>query len=119
MENKVSLVDGLIHIDYGGKQTPETIDALIVEAGKITPKLREDKHPVLFLVDVSNIGELTASARLRAVKFLKEADYDRIATFGGSPFIASMNNLMMNAMRQRDKLGYFNSREEAVTWLRK
>ena len=119
MSNKIELTDNLIRITYGGDQTVETIANLERDVVALADKLKSDGKPVLYVVDIDHIGKLTSSARMRAVKFVKEAEYDKIATFGGSTFMQSMNNLLIRGLQKSHKLGYFKTEAEALQWLRK
>lgn len=118
MKNEIRVADGIIRFTYHGKQTAETIAESGKELADSIDAQRESGGPILVLVDISDLGGLTTGARFKAIDIVKAIDFDKMATFGGSPLMQGMNNLVKKALKKGDRLGYFQTESEAAEWLK-
>lgn len=119
MGNKIYLGnDGLIHGVYSGDQTYETIAQGTKQFTRLIEKVRSEGKPALILVDLANVGRQDSKARKAGVDGFLSMKYDKIAMFGGSPFLRNVANLIVKAIGRTEGVKFFRGQEEAVGWLR-
>lgn len=83
----------------------------------IKSKITDFSGKVDYLIDMSDIGHSSLSARVAAVSNLHDLRIRRQALFGGSPFTRHMLNLMIHGIKKAGIIKHFESREEALVWL--
>ena len=109
--------DGLIHNCYVGIQTKATLIKAKEELQKITGKLRKEGKPVHVLTNIVRLGKLNVEARMFAVEFIKEVDFDKVAIFGNHMIAEPLVNMIIIASGRGYKMKYFISEEDARSWL--
>lgn len=107
----------IIRLTYHGDQTTDTLDESRKEAVKVIAEQRNAGKPILFLVDLREMGDINVEARSTAIENTKNIEFDRSASFGASPFIRSVTRIVIRAAEKRDKMGYFETEGEALAWL--
>jgi hypothetical protein len=111
--------DGFIHHVYEGDQTYSIVQSDVEKIIALSAQFRKEKKSVRVLGDYSRIGYADSGARKAASEALKEADYDKIALFGTNMFHTVAANLIIIASGKSRKIKVFNSRQNAVKWLKK
>jgi len=106
--------EGLIHNDYVGAQTAETVQTVVDETGPLIERLRAQRRPVLILVDASKITHQDAGARRVASAALVHWSFNKIAVFGAKRYIRYVAMLIIKALGKGATMGYFETREQAV-----
>src|SRR5687768_11655097 len=102
--------DGIVEIIYHGDQNIETMQELIA---LIKSLISELPGKVDYLIDVSDAGHSTLSARRAVFAALKQLRIHRQAIFGGNTYIKSLINMMIRAVGKNSAFRYFGSRAEA------
>ena len=116
--NKIYLgEDGIINGIYAGDQTEETIKNGTEEFTKLIDEVRSEGKKAFLLVDLTSVGHQDSNARKAGVEGFLSMRYDKIAMFGGSPFLRNVANLIVKAIGRTDKVKFFKTQEEAVKWL--
>ena len=110
--------DGFVHLDYVGEQTYQTAKADQAPMDVLVKKLHGEGKKAYILVDATNVPKQDSGARRAAVEIVLSVPYDRVALYGGSPFIRNVAGLIVKAVGKSHKFGFFNTKEEAVKWLR-
>ena len=119
MNNQVYLGDdGFIHLDYKGEQNYQTAKADQEPMDKLVRMLHQQGKKAYILVDATNVPKQDSGARKAAVEIVLSVPYDRVALYGGSPFIRNVAGLIVKAVGKSHKFGFFATREEAVKWLK-
>lgn len=109
--------DGLIHNHYIGKQTVTSLKNAHDDLITITTSLRKKGKRVLVLTDITRLGSLTLEARMFAVDFIKDIDFDKVAIFGNYILAEQIVNVIIMASGRGYKMKYFNSEKDAKLWL--
>jgi UDP-N-acetylmuramyl pentapeptide synthase len=116
MSNHVSLKNDLIETAYIGDQTYDTIMPIVEQTKQIAKQLRDRGRPVLILVDTTAIGRTGEGVQRASRQALKSFDFDRIAVFGGSNFVAAIVPAIASMLGIRN-LRYFADEAAARRWL--
>lgn len=107
--------DGVIEVRYHGDQTEEIVSLLVQSLEK---ELSKTSGKVDYLIDLSDVGKTSLSARMAVVSQLKRLRINHQAVFGGSLFIKKLMNFMILASSKGGNIKYFGTRVEAVNWLK-
>lgn len=119
MPNRVEFDSNeFISLIYEGDQDESRLKQTIDESGKMMEQLKKDQKPVLVLVDLSHMGKLHTMARHIGEKSLRTQPFDRLAIFGWDIFTKYVVNLIIIASGKSDQAKFFNSRDEAINWLK-
>lgn len=109
---------GIVNVLLEGKQTYQAIRHASDEMDALSSKLRREGKPVYVLVDISKMGGHDSGARREGYERLFTIYYDKFAMFGGGLFLKSVANLVVKATKLGNKVKVFNTREEAIRWLK-
>jgi len=119
MANRVFLAkDGLIHNVHVGDQTGYSIAIMVDQVLELAGQLRTKHQPVLWLVDFTKLGHQDTDARRAASIGLRKIGYDRLAAFGGDPYLRYIVNLVARASGKFDRTRYFATQAEALAFLK-
>jgi hypothetical protein len=118
MQNKVYLDDGIIVIEVIGDQDEESVEHMGQEIDALITGQRKLGRPALLLDNLLKIGAVDSDTRKLVVQLAKRLDYDRAAMLGKGGIMRFGTNLMLRATRQSYKLRYFESADDAKSWLR-
>ena len=117
--NKVYLgEDGIIHNDYFGDQTSETVERVNKENTPLAKKLREQKKRVLIMGDFIGMKKVSLGARKTGYGMIMSLPYEKIAVFGTTLFLKYLTNFVMKATGKADTIRFFSNKEEASAWLK-
>ena len=113
---------GFIEQHFVGSQTPQEVHKAIADLKRITRRLHKEGKPVLILVDVNRVtkidlGPKMLKARVAGMKAMRSIEYKRAAVYGPLTVQVLVNTLALVA-GVRDKIRVFDSRIDAVRWLR-
>jgi ferredoxin-fold anticodon binding domain-containing protein len=109
--------DCLIHNIYAGDQTIATLKDAYENLLDLSLKLRRKNKPVHVLTDISRLGKLNLEARLFAVEFIKNMDFDKVAICGNHFMAERMVNYIIIASGRGYKMKYFSNEKDAKLWL--
>ncbi|MBI3283103.1 STAS/SEC14 domain-containing protein [Candidatus Curtissbacteria bacterium] len=120
MPNQVFLdQDGFIHNIYQGDQTRESVEAVVNKNNQLVAKLRQQNRPVLVLADLTQLGQSSLGSRQASAEALKNEDFDKVALFGANIFMKHVGNFIITASGQDQRAKMFNTKDEAIGWLKK
>lgn len=109
--------DGILHNIYVGNQTVNTLTSAHDELLEITTALREQGKRIIVLTDIRKLGKLNVEARMYAVDFIKDIDFDKVAIFGNHMLAEQMVNFIIIASGRGYKMKYFSCEKDARLWL--
>lgn len=119
MANKVfSNDEGYTEIVFEGDQTSETMLATIKESLKYNDQLSSSGKPIKSLVDLTGMTSLDPGAAKQGIGGVATIAYDKIAVFGGSHDIIHKVGDILHLAGDESKTKMFNTREEALVWLK-
>ena len=110
--------DGLIHHEYFGDQTSETVEEDIRRLAGFIDTLHKQNKSAYLLLDFTNVTKQDSGARSKAYKALKTLQYDKMAFFGMSHFLKYVAKFVVATTGMGPKVGSFGTEEEAVKWLK-
>jgi hypothetical protein len=108
---------GYVETRYVGDQSVASVQQVLATTDELVEHLRSIKEPALLLTDFSDLGKNTPALRQMVINWTRRADYDYIAVYGASVFIKHLTRLVVMALGKDKLIRYFNTREEAVSWL--
>ena len=118
MPNNVFLgKDGLVHCILDGGQSSDKLGLIIAETEKLMRVLREEKKPVLILVDLTRIANASIDARNLMANAMERNLFDKVAIFGASAFVRHAGKLLIFGSRKAEQVRFFSSEAEAKNWL--
>lgn len=119
MGNLVNLgEDGIIYDIMEGDQPAEAVSENNAQVASFVNKLKAEGKPALVLVDLSKVGKQDTASRVAAKEFITEIEFDRLAAFGANMLIKQLVNLVIFASGQGQRVRYFDSKDEALVWLK-
>ena len=110
--------DGLIHQEYYGYQTAETVKEDMRRMGDLIEKLHAQSKSANMLLDLSGITGQDSGTRAEAFKAVKSLNYDKMALYGMNPFLKYVAKFVISTTGMGSKIGLFGSKEEATSWLK-
>ncbi len=113
----VHLEDGVIHHDYVGNQTRETLDLMVTNSDQLIEQLQAKEEPVLLLADCRRIGKVDAGARQRGRDFMGTRFFQKAAIFGLPPFLRVTASLIISLTGKGKQTKIFDTEAEARAWL--
>jgi hypothetical protein len=108
---------GFIEQKYIGYQTEKNTTDGIAKLQGIAKKLEAQHKPVLILIDITQLGGTSSSARMAGISGMRRVKYKRAAMYGPLSTQILVNTLAMIAGKQ-NKTKAFSDRAEALKWLR-
>lgn len=102
---------------YEGDQTRDTLLDMSNRARPFIQELRSANKPVHMLVDTAAVNKQDSGARAMAVQAINSLDYDKMAIFGANVFLKHVLSFVMQLAIKKDRVKYFNTQEEARSWL--
>ena len=110
--------DGLIRATIIGTHNKDDAEKIIEETSKLIKKYKQ--HSKL-LIDMTKTGRPTSKARKLHANNMKEQanHFKKTALFGASAMNRVMANFIIKASGRGDKVRYFNTEREAISWLNK
>ncbi len=118
MKNVVKrMSNDMIYVEKVGDQTGDSMRALFDEIFKIGLDLRTEGKPVLVLSNATNEGKTNIEGRKVGAEIGKTWDFDKSATYGSSLFLHKMRDMMVEATQLDQKVGNFETRQQAEAWL--
>lgn len=119
MPNRVFLgADDFIHNHHVGDQTGDTVRLMTDQLAVIVARLKAEKRQVLAFIDLTKLGQQDTAARKAAADGLRMLEYDRAAIYGKDPILRYVANLVIRASGQGAKAKYFDSKPEAIAFLK-
>lgn len=109
--------DGLLHNIYKGNQTVTTLKHAHDELITLTQLLRLQGKEIFVLTDITRLGKINVEARIYAVDFIRDIDFDKVAIFGNHMLAEQMINFIIAASGRGYKMKYFSSKKDALFWL--
>lgn len=109
---------GMIEIKVRGDQTVASVQAMGDEAVRLAAELRKHKQPALILDNLLEMGEVPVEARRRVAELVKSSEYDKLAMLGSGTLLKLGANLILQATGRGKYVRYFDSRTEAIAWLK-
>lgn len=113
----MDFVEGIIIDRYAGDQTDKTVHQVVVETKKYIDQRQRAGLPILVLVDLTKLGELSLSARIEGGRAIRKIPYDKIAIFGAKLYVQRVVTLMARAVRKESKMKIFPTERAARAWL--
>jgi hypothetical protein len=115
--NSVEFVEGIIIDRYAGDQTEETVRQVVGDTKKYIDQVRVAGLPVLILVDLTKLGQLSLSARIEGGRAIRKISYDKIAIYGAKLYVQRVVTLMARAVHKESKMRVFPTQQAARAWL--
>lgn len=110
--------DGLVYAFYVGDQTVQIVNETVEQTARALEEAKKQNKKGYVLVDISKIGEIESGGRRAGFEGARALKYEKLAVFGEpSPFLRNVASLVIKAVGL-NKVKLFNTREEAVKWLR-
>jgi hypothetical protein len=118
MANTIQLQpDGILLSVYEPIQTYETIHAVTQETQKLIETLRSEGKPVRILIDITEVKSQDIGARKAALEGIVALAFDKMAVYGATIFIKHVARFIIQVAGKTDAVKYFDTKEEAMTWL--
>lgn len=117
MANQVSRQNNVVYYQFIGDQTQAGIMEIAPQARALCQELKNEGRPVLFLVDLTQIGSQDAGARKASADELDSLPVDKVAIFGANLLIKYVARFIVNASHQSNITKYFDTKEAALDWL--
>jgi hypothetical protein len=110
--------DGFIRATIIGIHDKDDAEKIIVEMNKL---IKKHEQNCKILIDMTKTGRPTSKARkLHAINMKVQAEYfKKTAIFGGNAMNRVMANFIIKASGRGDKVKYFGTHQDAVSWLNK
>jgi hypothetical protein len=102
---------------YHGSQTAAVFEETVENAIEVIKKIRAQNRPVHMLIDASDVTTQDSGARTAAINAINSLDYDKMAIFSSSVFVKYLVTFLIMAAQKQDKIKYFDTEEQARTWL--
>lgn len=119
MSNKVYLGrDGIIHIEYAGEQTVETVNEDKKQLEKLIGELHKQDKKAYVLGDLQGLTGQDSRSRKEAFDAFNSLSYDKMALFGMNLLIKYVASFVIKATGRGSKIRLFNFGKEAVEWLK-
>ncbi len=119
MGNKVYVnSDEVIEIEVIGDQNVASVELMGREINTLITQMKAVGKPCLLLDNLLQIGKVGPEARRKVVELAERLDYDRAAMLGQGGVMRFGANLMLRATGKTYKIQYFDSREQAIKWLK-
>lgn len=116
--NQVSLTkDGILYKVFRGDQTGESIKKFREETDRIIQDLKVQKKKVLVLVNLSELGKTTLSARNEEIEAIRSLDFDKAAVYGQNFFNRKIAEIIVNVSGMEYKIKFFGGEDQAYEWL--
>jgi len=109
--------DGFLHNIYVGNQTVIVLKKVLQDLMVLTEQMRNEGKSVLILTDIRKLGTVNVHARIFAVDFIKQIDFDKVAIFGNRLILEQMVNFIILASGRGFKMRYFTNITDAKNWL--
>lgn len=117
--NKVRLTnEGIVEIFVRGDQTVVSVQEMGEEAMRLCREQRSSHLPALILDNLVAIGTVPPEARQQVAQLIKSSDFDKLAMLGSGSLIKIGANLILQATGRGKRVKYFDSREQALVWLK-
>lgn len=117
--NKVRLTnEGIVEIFVRGDQTVVSVHEMGEEAMRLCREQRSSHLPALILDNLIAIGTVPPEARQQVAQLIKSSDFDKLAMLGSGSLIKIGANLILQATGRAKRVKYFDSREQALVWLK-
>lgn len=118
--NQIYLDDnGFIFVQWSGDQDGRDVKEVVEKIWKIIKKLQKEQKDIYILNDAIDAPGASLYARLQGANALVQLPFKKDAFYGGSYYISQMLNFMIRALNKQAMIRVFDSREEAVEWLKK
>lgn len=108
----------MIETIYHGVQTDTSLLKVQAKMRELISRLRAEGKPTYMIMDISDVSTTLIEARRVGLKGLQDLDYDKIAIYGTNLFIKIITNFIIMAANKSDVVKHFNSRDEAIDWLK-
>ena len=110
--------DGIIRATIIGTHDKDDAEKIIAEINELIKKHEQNSR---LLIDMTKTSRPTSKARkLHAINIKVQAKhFKKTALFGASAMNRVMANFIIKASGRSDKVKYFNTEQEAVSWLNK
>jgi hypothetical protein len=106
---------GFIEISLVGNQTAATFEEIYNNVIPLINMLKQEKKPLLCLIDGTGQTGYSLSSDKAALKLLESVDYDKIAMHNISH--AEVTNGIIMAIGKSHSTKLFPDRESALAWL--
>jgi len=110
---------GVVYIDVRGDQDYQTVRHTALTAKREVQKLIAQHKPVKLFVRLDNIGTIAPSAVKATIQFLRKEPYDQVALFCPKGMVGFILMLIIDAVKDEEKLFICRSEKEARAWLNK
>jgi hypothetical protein len=111
------LPDGIIELVLVGHQTRASSQEFQAQIGDIVDDRRKQHAKALILVDLTGVTGHDSNVRDAAHEML-DRDYDGLALFGENVTVRMLVNWLIRATGQNDRVCFFDTREDAIEWLK-
>lgn len=119
MENTIQIDEhGFIYIAFIGDQNSNSVKQLMDDTNKVIDQLKKENKPAYILGDMTKIGKQDSGARRTGADYVLHVPYDRIAVFGAPLYIKYVGRLLAKATGAENKVRFFDTKGEAVRWLK-
>jgi len=120
MTNRVFLnQEGIIEVHYEGDQTYASVQKVTQKVTALAEELRETGKKVVVINSLEKLGTSSSGSRSASAEALDLLVYDRIALYGANLFFKYLANFIIAASGKAQKVRHFDTREEAMKWLKK
>lgn len=110
--------ESFVEIIYVGQITESMVSMIVEDANRIVDQIQGEGKPPHFLVNVNDMDRTSRRARKAGLDWIRKGRAKKIAVYGRSLANKYLINLMAKAIGWQRRFKYFDSREDAVAWLR-
>lgn len=110
--------DGIIYNLYLGDQTGQTVKNTGDDVNLLLKRLKRQGKKILILADISQIGNISLPARQVGLGLIQELEYDKLAIYGADFMTGSIVKVIVSVSGRSYKIRSFDSKPEAVEWLK-
>jgi len=110
---------GIIEQVYIGRQTFRKVTKIAAKIMILSDQIAGRGGKVKILVNITKVKGITADAMLAAADTLNTILESKIAVYGGSKLLNDLANLVIVAVGRTDSVMVFDTKKEAIRWLRR
>ena len=111
--------DGIIYQEFAPHQTRESVMRGVELITKAANLLRMQNKHILILGDLSGVLSATYEERREGAKLLRKIEADKAAYFGANTFFKYLVKFIIKASGLDNKVKYFDTKEDALSWLKR
>lgn len=101
-----------------GDQTYMSIKNLEGDAIDMVRDMQAQGKKRLGLVDLTKMGKYSPDSNRASMELLEELNYDKVAMFGAGKILTEVVKAINLAMGKTENTKIFETREEALAWLK-